>query len=668
MPTHDTPAQDAVSFTLKLLGHGEDSRFYNDLPEPVQDAVDKVAREVFDPEGGHALILGHQTSGKSFIIEQFAANVDKYLEMSGLDNFHVLEVTRADANHIEGISNGVLQYIDVVSEQLKTSPESLCLVTESPDFAAAVYAHSKQIKVILELNSNTFKTLETREQQGISKIWSSWGKVDANDVYLTREEMVASLHLVMSPKILKNYSIELEDGDIDHLLEHYLDVFPEAIFTIESEDQETQEEIEDLDWYNRFVVPPGYWALAIRKLASAYSYSSNKRLLNDEGEKDLCKHIDYIMEELSDEIVRILNTFGEEALGHHTHEMVLPFALPQGAQAMVFQMPHPMFTEDEEDADETPDTEPIAFSEIGTLAERLKTTIMGQDQAVDSLVDGMAVPAAGINDLTKPIRTFLFLGPTGVGKTELALSLAREVAAEPMNVIRLDMSEYSQSHEASKLLGAPSGYVGFEEGGVLTNAVLANPRSIILLDEVEKAHTKIWDSFLQIFDAGRMTDNKGRVVDFSRCIIIMTSNLGIQEAKTAASLGFSTKDTNDIKARAAINTQVEKFFRPEFINRIDEIVYFNQLSIEIAREIVRREITLVSDRMVPQGFKLSKYEDSVVDEIIGLSDFGKYGARDIQRAVIRNVSQPLAKRMLNKEKTRKSIRLTLNKNNKIQVY
>lgn len=319
-------------------------------------------------------------------------------------------------------------------------------------------------------------------------------------------------------------------------------------------------------------------------------------------------------------------------------------------------------TQTEDVANET-----LVFSDTSTLATRLKKTVFGQDPVVSTVVDSILVPAAGLNGEDKPVRSFLFLGPTGVGKTQMALSLAQEVAEEPMSVIRLDMSEYAQPHEASKLFGSPSGYVGHDEGGVLTNHVKQNPHSLILLDEVEKAHHKIWDSFLQVLDSGRMTDNKGTVVDFSQCIIVMTSNLGSEEVAKGINLGFSNSGDDTKKISQSIMRAVEGFFRIEFIGRIDDIVIFNKLSHDTARYIVRREIEFVSDRMKPRGFALTKPKDDVIDEIIGLSSFEKFGARDIQKAVFKNVSQQLASRMLSNKKKTKTIKMILDDDKKIKI-
>lgn len=651
------PPTDAT-FSLNLLGTSDDSRFYGDLPRGVQNAVDEIARAVLDPDCGQALVIGYQSSGKSFLIEQFAGNVEHYLQKTTLEQLHVLEVSRADSFEFSSKTGSLDQYLGAVCSALDCGLENLCFVTEAPEFAALLFAHSPKTKVLLELNSATYSQLNHNEHQGVSKIWSSWGRVSANEVFLTQAETVATLESVMVPKLSASGLASLDEGEVPHLVEHFLAHMPELL------DPTDVYGVPHPDGESYMTVAPGLWGLSVRRLASALAFSSAARHRDDEGNLDVCAVIDSVFEELAEDFVDFMTAMEEGDEDDDLFPMLLS-GISDGARLRILELGHN--ADEEGESPEAQDSTPLEFSDITTLSSRLKKTVLGQDEAVESVASGMIVPAAGIHDSTKPLRTFLFLGPTGVGKTQLAQSLAQEVASEPLNLIRLDMSEYSQSHEASKLLGAPSGYVGYEEGGVLTNAVLAHPRSLILLDEVEKAHPKIWDSFLQIFDAGRMTDNKGREVDFTKTIIVMTSNLGSREASGAAPTGFGSLQATAAVTQARSTRQVEEFFKPEFINRIDEVIFFKQLSMDTAREIVRREITLVAARMGPKGFKLKNYEDAIVDEIIKLSSFSKYGARDIQRAVFKNVSQPLAMRMLAKGKRGKTIALNISSDNKIQV-
>lgn len=327
----------------------------------------------------------------------------------------------------------------------------------------------------------------------------------------------------------------------------------------------------------------------------------------------------------------------------------------------------------DEDEEKTVEVEPLQFNEIEKFEETLKQEVLGQDGAIDTIVDSMIVPAAGLNDETKPIKSMIFLGPTGTGKTKTATTIAQSLATSPMNLVRIDMSEYSQPHEAAKLLGAPPGYAGFDKGGVLTNAVKANPNSVILLDEIEKADPKIWDSFLQILDAGRMTDGTGNVVDFTQTVIIMTSNIGAGELKKR-SMGFIMGNEKEAyqqrqkDSKAIITKALESEFRPELINRIDELVIFNELSKDISRQIVRKEIEIINKRLQSRGYELDEINNDIIDEILSKSNVSTYGAREIQRVILRNLSSPIAKTIVkNKDLASKKLVLQLDEDRNISI-
>lgn len=313
------------------------------------------------------------------------------------------------------------------------------------------------------------------------------------------------------------------------------------------------------------------------------------------------------------------------------------------------------------------DASSVNFSSLKELNSTLKANILGQDSAIDEVTESLLAPAAHMHDTTRPLQSMLFLGPTGVGKTETALTLAKHALANEMNVVRLDMSEYADSHARSKLLGSPPGYVGFHEGGVLTNAVAKNPISLILLDEVEKAHPEIWDQFLQILDAGRMTDGQGQTHDFSKCIIVMTSNLGSQHTSKTP-LGFSEANASVTKANteAAVKSAVKEFMRPEFINRIGSQILFDKLSTESLEAIVKREVSLVQERIKSNGHRLAAPRADIVRELAQRVNT-EYGARDAQRIVDRFVARPSAHAILDHSNSESMKLKLLMKKNEITV-
>ena len=222
------------------------------------------------------------------------------------------------------------------------------------------------------------------------------------------------------------------------------------------------------------------------------------------------------------------------------------------------------------------------------MEDRLHDRIIGQEEAIHAISDAIRRARSGLKDPKRPIGSFIFIGPSGVGKTELARALAEYLFGDEDALVRMDMSEYREQHTASRLFGAPPGYVGYEEGGQLTEAVRRRPYRVILFDEIEKAHPEVWNALLQILDDGRLTDGQGRLVDFRNTVLIMTSNLGTEYVRKGGTLGFlQREDSNEEReAHDKIEKALKGTFRPEFLNRIDEVIMFSPLSIEDMRQIV----------------------------------------------------------------------------------
>ena len=282
------------------------------------------------------------------------------------------------------------------------------------------------------------------------------------------------------------------------------------------------------------------------------------------------------------------------------------------------------------------------------LEDTLHERVVGQDEAVKAVSEAILRARAGIKDPNRPIGSFIFLGPTGVGKTELAKALAEALFDDERSIIRVDMSEYMEKHTVARLIGAPPGYVGYDEGGQLTEQVRRRPYSVILLDEIEKAHRDIFNVLLQILDDGRLTDGKGRVVNFKNTIIIMTSNLGSQEILTRAKIGFITNKAF-AEAENIIKNLLKDYFRPEFLNRIDDIVVFKSLAKEQVKAIAEILLKDLSERLEKQiNVKLTWTEDAVT----ALSEKGfevNFGARPLKRLLTHTVETELSKKIISGE-------------------
>ena len=269
------------------------------------------------------------------------------------------------------------------------------------------------------------------------------------------------------------------------------------------------------------------------------------------------------------------------------------------------------------------------------LEDKMKDRVKGQDNAIHLVTEAIIRSRAGIKDPNRPIGSFIFLGPTGVGKTEVARTLAYELFDDERHMIRIDMSEYMESHSVARLIGAPPGYVGYDEGGQLTEAVRRNPYSIVLFDEIEKAHHDVFNVLLQILDDGRITDGQGRTVDFKNTIIIMTSNLGSEYILD-----------NKENANELVMRELHSTFKPEFINRIDEIIIFNSLSKDVVYDILNKIINDIECRLKDKNIKIN-VTDKAKDFIIESSYDEKYGARPIKRFTQRNVETLIAEAIIN---------------------
>jgi ATP-dependent Clp protease ATP-binding subunit ClpB len=274
------------------------------------------------------------------------------------------------------------------------------------------------------------------------------------------------------------------------------------------------------------------------------------------------------------------------------------------------------------------------------MEESLHQRVIGQDEAVKSVADAIRRSRAGLSDPRRPIGSFLFMGPTGVGKTELCKALAEFMFDTEEAMVRIDMSEFMEKHSVARLIGAPPGYVGYEEGGYITEAVRRRPYSVILLDEIEKAHSDVFNILLQVLDDGRLTDGHGRTVDFRNTVVVMTSNLGSSRIQELATSGKSYEDM-----KSAVLEVASQHFRPEFLNRVDEMVVFHPLSREEIRLIAGLQIGFLSKRLESHGLTLDVSDKAL--NLVGEAGFDPvYGARPLKRTIQQEIENPLAQQIL----------------------
>ena len=286
------------------------------------------------------------------------------------------------------------------------------------------------------------------------------------------------------------------------------------------------------------------------------------------------------------------------------------------------------------------------------MEDELHERVVGQDEAIEAVSRAIRRSRAGLKDPDRPIGSFIFCGPTGVGKTEVARQLARFLFADEQALIRVDMSEYMEKFSVSRLIGAPPGYVGYEESGVLTKAVRRRPYSVVLLDEIEKAHPDVFNILLQVLDEGRLTDNYGRTIDFRNTVVIMTSNVGAQDIHSGSGLGFHAADgrMDYDRIKEQVGEEVETTFQPEFLNRLDDIIVFHPLTEEQIGEIVHIMLRDVKDRLAEEDLSI-RLTDEAVEFLVEEGYDQKFGARPLKRTIQRYIEDPLSEKILMAEFT-----------------
>jgi len=286
-------------------------------------------------------------------------------------------------------------------------------------------------------------------------------------------------------------------------------------------------------------------------------------------------------------------------------------------------------------------------SRLLRMEDELHKVVVGQDEAITAISRAIRRSRAGLKDPRRPIGSFIFSGPTGVGKTELARALARFLFADAQALIRVDMSEYMEKYSVSRLIGAPPGYVGYEDSGALTKAVRRKPYSVVLLDEIEKAHPDVFNILLQVLDEGHLTDNYGRVIDFKNTVVIMTSNVGARDITKSSTLGFVQQDAQAAFGKIAekVKDEIQKVFNPEFLNRLDDTIVFHPLSREHIGQIVRIVLNEVTTRLAEEELTL-RLTDPATDFLVNHGYDEHYGARPLKRAIQRYIEDPLSEKIL----------------------
>lgn len=647
-----TPSGDRPSVPINIYDPREyvSPLDFNTLPEHYKRNLEVAICSLLDPDSGKVILTGDDQSGKTFFGAQIIYSAEKFLKGYSLGNFFPLRITRSDYNEFAPFIESIGDYLQKVADEMEIEVGEICVFTDHTEVAGRIAESGTGARIVLEAPAPMFMALSKAQGSGMTSVWSGWDTFDLSSIYLRRRDLVEMVYAAQKDRLNDIYSVSLKKKHIVSVANALMGICGAL----------RDENGEPKDPY--VLVIPSYVAIVVRKFiqiissADDYDQMTNEEISN--AIERAFTHVSPTIDAAHQRAHYVYSQDGESAEG-------APNDVPSEFESSAG------FSNDLVDEDEIfrndnlgQPAQPNAgfkgkFRSINTFEKSLKKSIIGQDRAISKVVDSLAIPAAGMHSVDKPLRTFLFLGPTGVGKTELSLKIAENLFTDEMNVIRLDMSEYATEGATTSLFGSTPGYIGYsKDGGMLTREVAKHPNSLIILDEIEKAKPSTWDAFLQVLDAARMTTGSGKVVDFSKCVIVMTSNLGTKEM-TDRRTGFG--DLSGQKSAAELDriakNALKTYFKVEFLNRIDEIVVFDKLTAESARKIVEKELVAVGKLIEPRGHSLAKASDDILDSILHSSDFDQFGAREIQRTISRKVSVPLAKLVLSSGKSPKKFKL-----------
>lgn len=616
---------------------------WNDLVPPTQACITDVASEVLS---GNNVILAstYMRAGKSFIVDNFIKHIDRFTKNTNRDVPLFVKVNSAAGNL--STPNSLFAEIMQIANDHNVPLKNTCVITGSTKTAYVL--SSLDCSIILESEIEDIAPVRSDNPE----IFSTWHDVFVDDYKLSFNHICDTLYNVVAKENNSHNTYQASMSDVQH--------FVNSIF---------------VHCENTLHIDPNNVAIGV------YSMGFHRANMIASMNCDNNDSLDTIVKVMSDDeqrerILSIMGLDDHSAAGDggiddlmRAIQEAMGGVSPGGVAHIAVQRENGgnggMQSHDEDSQKDRPAS--LRFRKPSVFHKELKSKIFGQDKALEDVMDSLMIPASKLNSEVKPLRSMMFVGPTGVGKTETALTIAEKMCTKKMNVIRLDMSEYMEQHSVNKLFGAPPSYVGFENGGQLTGEVKKHPQSVIILDEIEKAHDRVFDAFLQVLDAGRMTTGQGEEIDFSQCVIVMTSNAGVSESsRVTAGFGDNTLSNDDI--HGVIKRELERKFRPEFLNRIDTFVYFDALSNDNIKKIVDNEVSILVNKLHKNHKVALKFNDENTVEryLLEKIDSRKYGAREVQRVISRELVNPVSRAILeNSTKNKKSVVVSIDDTNTI---
>lgn len=575
-------------------------RPFDEIPEPIMDAMRKVNRNLnYKVRPRSIIVYGESGSGKTFMLNQLAYHIN---EFNGSNVHRTVKFIGADyVNRIMTGDGSLTAFGLQAAAAINETNTDRHLIIVVPDLHLFLLLISKcrNTSFILEADDDMLSHAMTNHSSQVDKIEAVQVNNKMKWKEFLNEANRANITLAgqYDVKPVSNVAVK---AFIEELIRQVYPTHPESFRSIE--------EIE---------IPIGY---VLERIEYMYAW-----LMESDGKPINAKTARTIAREaFNDSPIVDEDDFDDD-------DMIM---------SMLNDELH-----NKKDKKQKP-AKTLKYNDPLHLADRLKTTVVNQDKAIDMVSKAILIDAAGMKPKDKPVASFLFLGPSGVGKTQLAKSLADTLFEKPVNLVRIDCSEFNDKHTAARLFGAPPGYVGYDNGGELTNAVREHPQSVVLLDEVEKAHPDIWNTFLQVFDDARLTDGQGETTDFSHCVFILTGNLGTKEAENMKTAGFGESTVND--EETVYMKAMRDFFRPEFINRLDGICVFNKLRREDYARIVRIKLHEISGIIKDNYGKKVDFNvsDAAMDGILIKARSMNLGAREIDHVLKSNVVLPMAENIL----------------------
>lgn len=575
-------------------------RPFDEIPEPIMDAMRKVNRNLnYKVRPRSIIVYGESGSGKTFMLNQLAYHIN---EFNGSNAHRAVKFIGVD--YVNRLMTGDysltafgLQAAAAINET--NTDRHLIIVVPDLHLFLLLISKCRNTSFILEADDDMLSHAMTNHSSQVDKIEA----VQVNNK-MKWKEFLNEAHRT-NITLAEQYDVEPVSNVavktfIEELIRQVYPTHPESFRSIE--------EIE---------IPIGY---VLERIEYMYAWlmESDVKQINAKTARTIAR------EAFNDSPIVDEDDFDDD-------DMIM---------SMLNDELH-----NKKDKKQKP-VKTLKYNDPLHLADRLKTTVVNQDKAIDMVSKAILIDAAGMKPKDKPVASFLFLGPSGVGKTQLAKSLADTLFEKPVNLVRIDCSEFNDKHTAARLFGAPPGYVGYDNGGELTNAVREHPQSVVLLDEVEKAHPDIWNTFLQVFDDARLTDGQGETTDFSHCVFILTGNLGTKEAENMKTAGFGESTVND--EETVYMKAMRDFFRPEFINRLDGICVFNKLRREDYARIVRIKLHEISGIIKDNYGKKVDFNvsDAAMDGILIKARSMNLGAREIDHVLKSNVVLPMAENIL----------------------